>query len=110
MSYVQDKVKMVRRKELLERHPYKIGQGKDGNWRTYLPDKEKGRKLVKRSSRQGVEDVVISFWKSEIENPTIKEIFTEWADRKLETGEIKNPTYERYKIDFERFFSTFGER
>lgn len=110
LSYVQEKIEMAKRKELLEKHPYKISQGKDGNWRTYLPDKKNGRKLVKRNSLKGVEDIVISFWKSEMENPTVKEVFIEWVGRKLETGEIKNPTYERYKIDFERFFNDFGER
>ncbi len=36
---MQEKIEMAKRKELLEKHPYKISQGKDGNWRTYLPDK-----------------------------------------------------------------------
>ena len=29
MSYVQEKMEMNRRKELLEKHPYKIWEGKD---------------------------------------------------------------------------------
>lgn len=110
LSYVQEKIEMAKREEILKQHSYKIWQGKDSKWYTYLPDKKNGRKLVKRNSLKGVEDVVILFWKSEMENPTVKEIFIEWADRKLETGEIKSPTYERYKIDFGRFFCCFGER
>ncbi len=66
--------------------------------------------MIKRSSQKAVEDVVISFLKAEMENPIVKDIFKEWIDRKLETGEIKKPTYERYKIDFERYFQVFGER
>ena len=110
LSYVQEKIEMTKRKELLEKHPYKISQGKDGKWRTYVPDKESGRKMIKKNTQKAVEDAVITFWKAEMENPVVKDIFFEWIDRKLETGEIKKPTYERYKIDFERYFQVFGER
>lgn len=34
LSYVQEQVDMNKRKELLEKHPYKISHGKDGKWRT----------------------------------------------------------------------------
>ena len=40
VQYVQDQIEMLKREELLKKHPYKIWQGKDGKWRTYLPDKE----------------------------------------------------------------------
>lgn len=110
LSYVQEKIEMAKRKELLEKHPYKISQGKDGKWRTYIPDKESGRKMIKRNTQKAVEDAVISFWKAEMENPAVKDIFKEWIDRKLEIGEIKEPTYERYNIDFGRYFQIFGER
>ena len=110
LSYVQEKIEMAKREELLEKHPYKISQGKDGKWRTYIPDKESGRKMIKKNSKKVVEDAVISFWKAEMENPTVKDIFKEWIERKLEIGEIKKPTYERYSCDFERYFQTFGER
>ena len=42
-ALVQEQIEMQKRKELLEKHPYKITCGKDGRWSTYLPDKEKGR-------------------------------------------------------------------
>ena len=43
VSDVQEQVEMNKREEILEKHPYDIWKGKDGNWHTYLPDKEKGR-------------------------------------------------------------------
>lgn len=52
MSYVQEQMEMNERRELLEKHPYKIWVGTDGEWRTYLPDKDKGRVLVKRKKRR----------------------------------------------------------
>ena len=42
-ALVQEKIEMQKREELLNKHPYKIYQGKDGKWYTYLPDKKNGR-------------------------------------------------------------------
>ena len=39
-ALVQEKIEMQKREELLNKHPYKIYQGKDGKWYTYLPDKK----------------------------------------------------------------------
>ena len=61
LSYVQEQIEMNRRKEYLNRHPYKISEGSDGKWRTYLPDKEHGRKMVKRNSRKEIEDILIKY-------------------------------------------------
>ena len=41
MSYMQECIEMNKRKELLSKHPYKIWQGKDGKWRSYLRTKRK---------------------------------------------------------------------
>ncbi len=35
---VQKNMEAMKREELLEKHPYKIWQGKDEKWYTYLPD------------------------------------------------------------------------
>ncbi|MDE6608625.1 MAG: site-specific integrase [Lachnospiraceae bacterium] len=110
ISDVQNSMEAMKREELLKKHPYKIWQGKDDKWYTYLPDKAKGRILKKRTTKKSIEDEVIEYMKSELENPTVKDVFEEWINRKLEMGEVSNPTYERYRIDFERFFHTFGER
>ena len=59
MSDVQEQVEMNKREEILEKHPYDIWKGKDGNWHTYLPDKEKGRIPKKSKSKSKVEQEVI---------------------------------------------------
>ena len=86
MSYVQEQIEMNKRKELLEKHPYEIWEGKDGKWYTYIPSNEKGRTLKKRTTRESLEWVVVDYWKGEAENPTIKEVFEEWNDRRLKLG------------------------
>ncbi len=109
-ALVQEKIEMQRRKELLEKHPYAIYRGKDGKWYTYLPNKEKGRILKKRTSQKEIENVVISFWRQAEENPTVKEIFYEWLDAKLIREEISKSTKDRYERQFEQCFTLFGER
>ena len=113
LSYVQEKIEMNKRKELLEKHPWSISQGKDGKWRTYLPDEKSGRKMIKRNSKKSVEDEVIAFWKRETENPTVREIFYDWINQKLEYQDICLGTFNRYEYDFKKFFednSRFAEK
>ncbi len=105
---VQNSMEAMRRKELLEKHPYKIWQGKDGKWYTYLPDDKKGRILKKRTSQKDIEDDVIRYLKAEMENPTITEVFHEWNDRRIELKQISKAAYLRYKQVFNRHYSSFG--
>lgn len=44
---------------------YKIWEGKDGKWYTYLPDEKKGRVLKKRTSEHAIIEMVIEFYSDE---------------------------------------------
>lgn len=110
ISDVQNSMEAMKRKELLEKHPYKIWKGKDEKWYTYLPDEKKGRLLKKRTSQKAIEDDVIEYWKSELENPTISDVFQEWNDRRLELKQISNAAYLRYKQVFNRHYHNFGDK
>ena len=101
---------MNKRKELLEKHTYEIWEGNNGKWYTYLPDKEKGRILRKRNTQKAIEDVVVEYWKEQLENPTIREVFNEWNDRRLELEKISNPTHLRIKQTFNRYYKEFGKK
>lgn len=106
LSDVQDSMEAMKREELLKKHQYKIWQGKDGKWYTYLPDESKkdGRRLIKRIDKAILEDIVVEYCRKE-ERVYLKDIFEEWVSRKLEYGEIQKQTYDRYKTDFRRFFT-----
>ena len=110
MTYIREQIEMNKRKELLEKHPYKIWEGKDGKWYTYLPDNEKGRRLIKRKSLRDIEDVVITQIKEDEENPTIADVFQEWNERRLELKKIAKSTYDRDAACFKRHYSDFGTR
>ena len=110
ISSVQEKIEMTKREELLKKHIYKIWQSKDKNWYTYLPDEVKGRVQRKRKSQEEIEQVVIYYWKTEEENPTIDQVFNEWNDRKLELQQIGRATYIRNQQFYNRHYQKFGKR
>lgn len=104
---VQNSMETMKKEELLKKHPYKIWQGKDGKWYTYIPDGE-GRKLKKRTTKKAIEDDVVEYLKEEMENPTIEEVFHEWNDRRLELNKISNATHLRNRQIFNRHYGEFG--
>lgn len=104
MSYVQEQVDMNKRKELLEKHPYAIWEGKDGKWRTYLHD-QSSRRMIKRSTRKSVEDAVVEYLESLKENQpkTFDDVY--WIWRKVQDELVESPnTPVRYDTDYERYF------
>lgn len=108
LSYVQEKIEMSKREELLKKHPYKIWQGKDGYWHTYIPDKD-GRSPRKRREKSDLESLIIDYWKQKSENPTVEEVFIEWNDRRLVLKKISEATHLRNTQVFRRHFCEVGK-
>lgn len=104
---LQAQVADMQNKKLLEKHEYKISQGKDGYWRTYLPDdfKPKRRRQLKYKNKEDLEKVLIKFYKQKADNPTFKEIFNQWIQEKSDYKEICAGTITKYKNDYIRFCS-----
>lgn len=103
LSDVQNSMGAMKREELLKQHPYKIWQGKDGKWYTYLPDGE-GRVKKKKSTKKEIENTVIEFYKNVKKYPVIfKERYATWIQRQLDCG-VSNNTINRYNCDYLRFF------
>ena len=110
LSSVREQLEMAKKKEYLAKHQFQIWQGKDGKWRTYLPDKEKERRLVKKSTREAIEDAIVEYYKRESENPTIRDVFEEWNNRRLELQKISKATHMRNQQFFDRHYLAFGQR
>ena len=57
LAYVQEQIEMNKRKELIEKHPYSIWEGKNGYWYTYIfdPDKKNSRRLIKYKTRKSLD-------------------------------------------------------
>lgn len=110
LQQVRASIDMVKNKELLAMHPFDICQRKDGKYYTYLPDKEKGRVQRKRNTKEEIEKVVIDYWRQQIENPTLEDVFKEWNDRELKNGNIVKSTHSRNKRVFNRHYSAIKDK
>lgn len=104
LSYVQEQIKMRKREEILNKHPYKIFQGSDGYWRTYLPDDNKKRIMIKKKNREDIEDTVCKYYKNK--NKTKKVSFNDayfiWRKSKDELLSANSTV--KYDSDYKRFF------
>ena len=109
---VQDKITMKKRNDLLSQHPYSIWQGKDGKWRTRIPDPVKGKKMVKKTTREAVEDAIIAYIKKQseaIDVITFDVAYHTWRKTKDQLV-TDNSTY-HYDTDYRRYFenTTFAK-
>lgn len=110
VSQVQQMVEMSKRKELLEKHPFQIWQGKNGKWYVYLPDPKKGRVQKERNTRKEIEDLVANYQKQQIENPTLDEVWEEACAHRSLTKNVKSASLSREQRFYKRHFSVFGQR
>lgn len=101
---IQHEIIMNERKRYIQSHKWKIWQGSNGKWYTYVPDSVSGKRLIKRSTRESLDDAIIDFYKRVDDEPYLKDIFYGWLNSKLEYGEILKQTYDRYETDYNRFF------
>ena len=110
LSYVQDQIKMKKREEIIKNHPYKIYQGSDGKWHTYLPDEKKGRIPKKNKDYDALIDVLVQFYDAEKEKPkTFIDVYYLW--RSTHDLELCDNSIVRYDTDYKRYFeySEFGQ-
>lgn len=88
------------RRELLKRHPYQIFYSSDGRWGTYLPDKDKKRRLVKRKERSDLEDAIIEYYEQTC--PSFDDIYCKW--RSYHDQLIGDSSILKYDSDAKRYF------
>lgn len=104
LTTLHSQIEMAERKRYLENHNQRLWQGKDGCWYTYLPQNGK-RGVVRRTQKKAVEDAIVDYYRSEEENPDIRHLYESWVNEKLEMGEIKKGTFDKYNTDFDRWFA-----
>lgn len=112
LDTIRENIEMNERKKYLEMHNSKIWQSTDSKWYTFVPDctKKGGRKLVKRKTKENLDDFLVGFYKEYEEPQTLEKTYYEWADRKLKFCEITKQTYDRYEIDFQKYFNDCKDR
>ena len=107
ISTLEQDIAMKLKQKYLEQHKNKIWQGKNGLWYTTVPcsDKKDGRRLIKRKTREALEDAIVEHYENPNEDysQTFQSVFQKWVDHKLEFEEICKGTYDRYIEDYNRF-------
>lgn len=101
---IKEAVAELTKKEILEQHTNKIWQGKDGCWHTHII-LDNGKRVVRhRKTREELEDYLVKYYKQLQETVYIKDVFETWMNEKLEYGEIKKQSYDKYCNEYKRFF------
>ena len=108
---VQNKMKEEQRNKILKKHKYAIFQGKDGRWRTTLPDdtKKNGRRLIAKTTKEKVEEEIITYYTLEEDKEIVKdlkafkEMYIEWIQYKaLHTTSDSYP--KRIDNDYKKYY------
>lgn len=102
LENLENRIEVQKREDLLNKHPYSIWQGKNGNWYTKLPVNEQ-LKLIKRKNKADIENIIVDFWSEKLENPTIKELFNQWIEERELYGELRKSSIKKYSNDYKRF-------
>jgi len=110
LAYVQEQVKMKKRKEILERYGECIWYSKKENcWYCHLPDntKKSGRKKVKRKNQTDIENVVYDYFskvdiKEDESLATFSNLFYEFMSHKK--SQVKSGTISRMVVDWNKFY------
>lgn len=112
MSSIEKQVEQMKRKEYINKHPFKVWQGANGKWYTYLPDEDRpnGRKLKESKEKDKLLDCIVEYWKEQEENPSIYELYDEWISDKEKRREIQPQTRTRYDRQFNECFSKMKNR
>ena len=100
-NFVDDMTK----KEILAQHKYAIVQGSDGRWSTRVPLDDGTSAVRHRKTREELEDYLVNYYKELKKSIYIKDVFWKWMNEKLDYGEIKKQSYDKYCAEFKRFFT-----
>ncbi len=108
LSYVQEKIEMAKREEILKQHSYKIWQGKDSKWYTYLPDENKSRRLCKRTTEKDIVDLIIKHYRDNDKHKQQMEYRFDncwkiWKEKQISYG-VSSNTVSKYNSDYKRYF------
>ncbi|MGN0297783.1 MAG: tyrosine-type recombinase/integrase [Lachnospiraceae bacterium] len=107
LDTMREKVAQMKRQECLDKHNYKIWQGKNQKWYTYLPSPQSsdGRKLIKKTTLEALQDTIVEYYKenSKSNKITLDDYFPIWKERQRACG-ISESSINKYDSDYIRFF------
>lgn len=104
LSKMCEEIEMSKKLDIINKHKqhFSITLGKDGRYRTYLPDKNgKKGKCLRKSSLDDLEKSIVDFYSSEKEL-SFKDVYLQW--RSVQDELVTNNSIYRYNTDYKRFF------
>lgn len=97
-----DNMRDLSKTAMLRKHPHKIWKNKQGRWNTYF-DQADGKRIRRvRNTREEIENLIFAYYYEIYNNPTIKELFTEYDERRVSFGRISEATFSRDQKIFKR--------
>ena len=110
---VEDNMRKARKEKILKEHPYKIYQGKDDRWRTYLPDdsKSEGRRLIVKTNLEELETLLCQHYESIRADKfkdvcTLENLYPAWIEYK--SVHVCETTVIRIKKDWRKYYENGG--
>lgn len=107
---VESKVIEMKKKNALKYHKYKIWYSESQNrWFTYLPDEVKGRRLVKRKTKESIENAIYEYYidvpdpHSKRHEKTLEDVYKEWLVSKEKHTNSPGCIF-RIASDWKRFY------
>ena len=108
LSDVQNYIAMLTKKNILSNHKYSIFEGKDGKWRTHVPDatKSDGRRLIKRNTREALEDAIVEAYRKNEKtiDPTLAKLYPLWMEHYKAKTESMN-TVKRAVATWNKYYA-----
>lgn len=111
MNDIAENLKAMERKEILNNHPYKVWQGKDGKWKTFVVDttKKEGRRQIARATLESVQNAIVEDYKLNHEQRhKVYQLFEDWMEYSKETNDLSLNSIDRYTNDFNKYIKNTG--
>lgn len=109
---VLKEVKMKQNEKIINQHPYKINQGKNGRWYTYLKDPEspKGRRQIAKSTKEKIYEAILADYnqrnkKNDLNSITLENLYEKWMIWRRDTGTAPKTITEN-KNEWNRFLKS----
>ena len=105
-------IETMKNNEIIAQHPYRIFQGTNGRWYTYLPDETKnnGRRQIAKSTEAKIHEAIIKDYKQKakeknVQNLNLENLFSLWMKWRRDTGTDPKTIKENFN-EWKRFLST----
>lgn len=109
---VLKEVKMKQDEKIINQHPYKINQGKNERWYTYLRDPEspKGRRQIAKSTKEKIYEAILADYnqrnkKNDLNSITLENLYEKWMIWRRDTGTAPKTITEN-KNEWNRFLKS----